>query len=201
MREAGGMIAAMVRAAFVAAALLSLSCSSSTVGTEWGAYCTDGIDNDKDGVSDCLDPDCKDSPYCKGWADGGHDLRGPDRRAADVARLDGPATPDKNVATGFGATCSSAWGTACPDGKAVCEPGIPITQGHGFCTYPCVDGDPASCPAAPAGLKAQCVYQFNNVWYCAFLCRFGSTDFPCPTGLGCFDANPPQPGQKYCWPL
>jgi hypothetical protein len=203
MLEAGGMILPMVRCVLVVALLLSLSCSSSTGGSEWGAYCTDGLDNDKDGLTDCLDPDCKESPYCKGSADGGRDQRGPDQRRADGAKLDGPVvTPDQPLpTTRYGAPCTEAFQTSCSDGKTLCVPGIPIVQGHGFCTYPCIDGDPTSCPAAPAGLKAQCVYQFNSTWYCAFLCRFGSTDFPCPNGLGCFDTSPPQPGQKYCWPL
>jgi hypothetical protein len=35
-----------------------------------GDDCTNGIDEDKDGLIDCQDPDCNDSPYCQGaWCE------------------------------------------------------------------------------------------------------------------------------------
>ena len=194
----------MLRSVFVGAALLlgagALCCSSSTtVGSEWGAYCTDGIDNDHDGLTDCKDPDCKNSPYCKSSADGGGDGLAPDQRRPDVRPPDGPVVVDQPLpASSFGATCTDIMLGPCPDGKTVCLPGVPTIQGHGFCSYPCVQGDPGACPGVPAGLKASCVFNFNSQWYCAFLCRFGTTDFPCPNGLGCSGSDP---NQKYCWPL
>jgi hypothetical protein len=169
------------------------SCSSSVAGIEWGAACSDGKDNDLDGLIDCADPDCASSPYCS------HAL---DLGAPDHARLDG-ATPDRAStaadhppSSSYGNLCTGTLGT-CPDGKTVCVPGIGSPTGTGFCTLSCTAGDP--CPSPP-NQKAACVYSFNGVPYCTFLCRFTATDYACPSGMTCVDSSPSNPYQKYCWP-
>jgi hypothetical protein len=170
------------------------SCSSNVVGVEWGAACSDGKDNDGDGLIDCADPDCASSPYC-GQS---RDLGEADRRPADGAAPD-RATPtaDGPPPSSYGSVCLGVPQAACPDQRTRCIPGLGSPAGMGFCTQSCTAGDP--CPSA-TGQKAACVYSFNGVPYCTFLCRFAAVDYACPAGMNCVDSNPPNPYQKYCWP-
>jgi hypothetical protein len=46
--------------------LLSLSCASDVVEGQNPGDCTDGADNDEDGMFDCADPDCVPAPACAG---------------------------------------------------------------------------------------------------------------------------------------
>lgn len=180
----------------VAVQLATASCSSAAGSDETGAACSDGKDNDGDGRIDCDDLDCHANSVCAradARLDGGS--LPPDRPALDRT----PPRPDTLPASSFGARCTNPLG-GCPDGKTMCVPGIDSPSGLGYCTYACPSlGDPFTCPPAPAGQLAVCLYAFNGTPYCAFLCRFTGQSYTCPSGLDCVE-DPGQPSQKYCWP-
>jgi hypothetical protein len=164
-----------------------------------GAECSDGKDNDGDGMIDCADPDCSAMPVCSTTRDGGRDTSLHDRSPMppdNGPRPDYPRTADAPTESSYGQRCLLASGPLCPDGKTACIPGKGSQPGVGYCTYPC-SGTGNPCPTPPPGATAQCVYAFNGVDYCAFLCLFLGVEYPCPSGWTC-DAV--VPSQKYCWP-
>ncbi len=176
--------------AALALTLAADGCGSGVTTTEWGAECTDGKDNDGDGLLDCADPDCRTNPLCGGIVDRGVDLRRDGAPAPDLRRSDLP------VQSGYGTRCTSVGGS-CPDGS-VCVPSPSASKGVGFCSKPCSNpgGD---CPAGPSGTFAACVYSVNGEYHCAFLCSFKGVDHPCLSGFNCVP-DQQLPTQKYCWP-
>jgi len=52
--------------AFVALIAVQLSCSTVAIEGQNVGECTDGADNDEDGLFDCVDPDCIPAPACAG---------------------------------------------------------------------------------------------------------------------------------------
>ncbi len=102
-----------------AAALIVLTAGATTLGCGNGyvtessaAECRDGIDNDSDGLVDCIDPNCAAHPFCGGAADAG-----------------AGCTMMLTDSSGFFDTC---WG----DDLCIC-PGGPQAEcvGSGTCVY------------------------------------------------------------------
>ncbi len=181
----------LVDVGLLASVLLSFSCPGDGARHEWGAECSDGKDNDGDGLIDCADPDCAGLPLCATAVDGGRDRAVADRSIPPGP--DHPRLPDAPGASSYGSQCLLPSGASCPDGKTVC---VPSPSGVGFCTYPCA-GMGSACPTPPAGTHAECVYTFDATDYCAFLCMFESVGYACPSGWACYEMTT---YQKYCWP-
>lgn len=81
----------MARVVFL---LLLLTACSAAPSAEMGAACSDGVDNDADGLVDCADPGCFYEPACRQSSDGG--MVGPGPTDAEVMRPDRwipPPTP------------------------------------------------------------------------------------------------------------
>ena len=113
--------------------------------------CSNGVDEDNDGLTDCMDPDCTSSTACmSAWGDAGVPCQG----NTDCA----PATdhfcslpPNNPGVWGF---CSrDCYSPGTPGGQ--CETGDPGMQGYcraeggsgGFCVYPCGSAFPGhTCP-------------------------------------------------------
>ncbi len=184
------------RAAFLPLLLASvlLGCGGSTNPGELGSECSDGKDNDGDGLVDCQDSDCRGTPICGGRPDAALDQL---PILPDLGKLDGKLPPDQpKPTTSYGQRCSV--GASCPDGKTTCVQGKYSPQGVGFCTHTCAGLD-QPCPAVPqSGQTAECAYIYNGTYYCSFMCRYKDVPFTCPTGFGCFESG--YPYQKYCWP-
>ena len=189
-------------ALLLAATLLAGSaCSGEVARAESGTECTDGKDNDGDKLIDCDDFDCRSLPVCGGRVDA----------RPDVSRQDGPLQPDRGPqpdrprpdqatpASSFGQTCAYQYPVqTCPDGATYCVLGYKGSPSVGYCTPTCTDGNPDSCPQGPSGTAAKCVYGFNNVAYCAFMCRWQGTQYPCPSAD--FTCNAYTSYQSYCAP-
>jgi hypothetical protein len=179
-------------------ASVPLGCGGQTNPGELGSECSDGKDNDGDGLVDCQDPDCQSAPICGGRPDAGLDSGLSDSfPIPDLPRVEGQLADQPQPTTSYGQRCTSP-GTACPDGKTTCVQGKFSPQGVGFCTHSC-SGLAAPCPAVPvAGQSAECVYIYSGTYYCSFMCRYKDVPFTCPTGFGCYDSG--YSYQKYCWP-
>ena len=190
----------MVARRLILLALLAsvpLGCSGHTNLGESGSECSDGKDNDGDSLVDCQDPDCRNAPICGGHPDAALDVqRDGLPLLPDLGRLDGKLPPDQpKPATSYGQRCTV--GSACPDGKTTCVQGKYSPQGVGFCTYTCPGLD-QPCPPAAGGQTAECVYIYNGIYYCSFMCRYKDVPFTCPSGFGCYESG--YTYQKYCWP-
>jgi hypothetical protein len=169
------------------------SCSSSVAETESGASCSDGKDNDQDGLIDCQDPDCKPLAICGGRVDAGHDLAPSDQKTDRLLPHD--ARPgDKSPSSNYGQACDFP-GTVetCDDNNTFCILGFLRTTG--FCSYTCSEQSP--CPSGPPRSKVDCLFVFQNQRYCAFFCLYQGEKFECPDGFECApDATYPD---DYAW--
>ncbi|MBN1773430.1 MAG: hypothetical protein JXB32_19365 [Deltaproteobacteria bacterium] len=147
--------------------------------------CSDGADNDRDGLYDCGDPDCAASPACRGTdadadlPDGGPDEAGTE--ADDVAEADADTDPDVEPTAcdpvtqepcGAGSRC--AWVASGPEtGEARCIPEGTVEPG-GTCT---------SGPAGDdCGRGLQCLGGETG-GTCRAIC--GLTPDTCVTGYNC----------------
>ena len=200
----------MVRATtWISAALLALTplavaaCAGERVFHESGEECWDGKDNDGDGPVDCDDTDCANITLCKkppkkDSGSNGHKDTRPVTKDSYKPRLDQyKPKPDQYVApvSSYGQPCTYKSGGPhlCADNKTRCVPG---KKGGGFCTHAC-SGSANSCPTAPAGTTARCLYNYNGTDYCAFLCKYLGQPYKCPAGHGCY---PISSYQAWCWP-
>ncbi len=105
----------------VALALVLGGCSSDGDGAGYEGdlpgECSDGADNDRDGLYDCADPDCAASPACSG-ADA--DADAPDDAAGEAeveSGADADAEPEAETETDVGpTTCDPVTQAPCDDG-------------------------------------------------------------------------------------
>lgn len=182
-------------------------CAGGGLAHEQGAQCSDGKDNDHDRRVDCEDIDCAPTVLCRAGGDGSTARQDGRSTVADstAPRSDGPqpvfdtrASPDTRPPprTSYGDTCTYRGSvTTCADGKTVCVRS-PFSA-SGFCTAPCA-GPGSGCPTAPTGSHAECLYSFNRVHYCVFLCRYLGRSYSCPSkDFGCQLTSS---SQGYCWP-
>ncbi len=128
---------------------------------------------------------------CKGAKDGG------------VITLDTGVTPDKRVKVDsstppgkFGDVCNSTVTKPCETGlTCVRESGVII----GYCSKACTNTG-KECTGAPGQTRAFCITPgASGGYYCAFLCRLGTTTAPCPSKLVCSTSpSPPGSSQYLC---
>lgn len=72
---------------------------------------------------------------------------------------------------------------------------------NGYCTAKCSSSG-QKCTGTPGSTAAYCIMNYSSNTYCAFLCKLGTTSFPCPTQLKCnlITPNPPGSDQYVCEP-
>ncbi|MCA9671893.1 MAG: hypothetical protein KC503_40115 [Myxococcales bacterium] len=198
-----------VEAATLCALALALAlcagCTPTSANGEFGALCWDGKDNDGDGAADCDDSECASLSICRrtNIADVGT-IR-PDFGVGDRGfPVDDAGTQDATV-DGQPPTTTSSYGmpctwrgtvTTCPDGKTSCVLS-PTSNTQGYCTFTC-SSTPDNCPQpTDTRLSARCLYRFNNVSVCTFMCKLFDLSWTCPDGLGCYTLSGTQ--QSHCW--
>lgn len=121
--------------------------------------------------------------------------------APDVGASDVGVTPDSTVyLDGF---VPGAFGSKCATSGQCTSPMtcLHATSSGGFCTKSCSTLGQA-CSGAPAGTGAFCLWVSGpSAYHCLFLCKSGSTTWPCPGSLKC-STTPSSPGstQYLCVP-
>ena len=82
----------------------------------------------------------------------------------------------------YGEPCSVSAGVACAGSsdELTCVK-MGDDSKFGFCTPGC-EGPGGTCPTAPDGKIAECVFQTGGSWFCVFLCMGGDG---CPSGMSC----------------
>ena len=178
--------------------MFGLTGCETVVNVETGAQCSDGKDNDADGLIDCADSGCDDTFICSRTVDGGSppdsapDSSPPDS-APDASSPDMTLEPD-HATSSYLQLCNNP-GQPCSDGKTIC---IILNQtGSGYCSPPCNQGE--SCPSGSVEqAKTLCNLNFNQDWYCLFYCQLGNETYPCPQGFQCLSTS--NPSAKLCFP-
>ncbi|MCC6748335.1 MAG: hypothetical protein IT371_11795 [Deltaproteobacteria bacterium] len=176
--------------------------------------CTDGEDNDKDGLIDCDDHDCKTLEQCKGNTGGetcGNAKLDPEEKC-DTKIPDGqpgscPARCDDGVACtadgvkGAGtcaAVCASEPTTACKGGDACCPQGCDAKSdsdcsgscGNGGveppekCDTKIAEGQPGACPSSCDDGASCTEDKLLNAGSCDAVCAFTAIT-ACKGGDGC----------------
>lgn len=101
------------------------------------------------------------------------------------------ATVDQStVKADQGATTGGGYGSKCSQSKPCADPTMmcaTITSGaDGFCTKQCPKLGEECSTGVPAGMRALCTLDSGaGKFYCAFVCKFSETAYPCPSELSC----------------
>ena len=160
--------------------------------TEPGAEvsCTDGLDNDCDGLTDANDPDCAvcvpDETPEQSCFDGSDNDCDTQTDCSDLADCDGVADPTRPTSCGVG-VCASTGSIACSGGGEVdtCTPGTPGVEGpEGDAT--CSDGIDNDCDGDTDANDADCQG--------AVVCEDITSKNVCNNELNCSWSGSPQNG-------
>lgn len=75
---------------------------------------------------------------------------------------------------------------------------IQVTASTAYCTKKCTNTLKA-CPGSPGTTFSACIIPVSSYYYCGFICRSGTTTYPCPATLKCGSSpNPPGSTQYLC---
>lgn len=121
--------------------------------------------------------------------------------------IDAACKTEKDACYGTGGPATAGFGKKCdPSKSGVCATGLECvalassTSKMGWCTKTCTgSASPKPCAGGPTGTNPYCLLsdQAKTKYWCAFVCKAGTSTWPCPTDLKC---GTPTNNQAICEP-
>jgi hypothetical protein len=165
--------------ASVAGAVALAACTTPRIHEDTPAACSNGVDDDGNGLVDCADPGCFPTEACERTAATCRD--GIDNDANGLTDCEQPSCRDGGFCASFVSGCDAATQSGCPRGMA-CYPDS-VDAAKNTCWLPGAGGETSPCGDNPAG-NPDCGAGFFCLTGdgCARLCAF---DSDCPRSSVC----------------